>query len=59
MDKKSTTDNYQSSAYPFAIRFFNEIKALGVTEVAASPKSKEIITIPGRKGGSDFSWFGL
>ena len=40
MDKKSTTDNYQSSAYPFAIRFFNEIKALGVTEVAVSPGSR-------------------
>ena len=40
MDKKLTTDNYQSSAYPFAIRFFNEIKALGATEVAVSPGSR-------------------
>ena len=40
MDKKLTTDNYQSSAYPFAIRFFNELKALGVTEVAVSPGSR-------------------
>ena len=40
MDKKPTTDNYQSSAYPFVIRFFNELKALGVTEVAVSPGSR-------------------
>ena len=40
MDKKSITDYYQSTAYPFAIKFFNEIKALGVTEVAVSPGSR-------------------
>ena len=40
MDKTSTTSNSQSSAYSFAIRFFNEIKALGVTEVAVSPGSR-------------------
>ena len=40
MDQKSITDYYQSTAYPFAIKFFNEIKALGVTEVAVSPGSR-------------------
>lgn len=40
MDKRPNTDNPQPSAYPFAIRFFNEIKALGVTEVAVSPGSR-------------------
>ena len=40
MDKTSTTSNSQSSAYSFAIGFFNEIKALGVTDVAVSPGSR-------------------
>jgi len=31
---------HQQSPYPFAIRFFNEMKALGVREVAVSPGSR-------------------
>ncbi|MBD29435.1 MAG: 2-succinyl-5-enolpyruvyl-6-hydroxy-3-cyclohexene-1-carboxylic-acid synthase [Acidimicrobiaceae bacterium] len=40
MDKKSANDIHQASPYPFAIRFFTEMKALGVTEVAVSPGSR-------------------
>ena len=40
MSIKLGNNSHQQSPYPFAIRFFNEMKALGVKEVAVSPGSR-------------------
>ena len=40
MNKRSDNTEKEHSAYPFAIRFFTEMKALGVKEVAVSPGSR-------------------